>query len=649
MLTIRRLYIFLVCVVSLQAVAWATIALLQDLLISGGQSSITFIAFQIAVIIIGLPFFLVHWLWAQHLAGRDLDERASALRRLYLYGTLAAFLAPLVAVAFNTLAILLQLAFGGRPDNGVSLGQYSTADTLLRDLVALGSLGLLWFYHWRITAADATAAPESGSAAAIRRLYVLSFSAAGIGLVTVGVISTLRWIMYYVGGGDIIGVRDISNLTDELTRLILGTVLWFSFWRWAQALFTGAGEEERASALRKFYLYVIVFIAVLGVVSNAAFVLAGLFRSFLGLSPTGDIREPLSIIIGLGMLWAYHSYVLRGDSALAGEAPRQAGVRRLYLYLVAAIGFAALLVGLSGNVNVLIRAITESFAGDDLREQLAWCTAALIAGLPVWALPWRTAQSPASSAGAVGADERRSGVRKAYLYFYLFVATLTVLSTAVYIVYRLLSLALGAQITGNLVSEVERAIAFILIAVGVWLYHGWALRSDGQLNRREQSRQLASLRVAVVDDGEGRFGRAVLDGLRRELPGLTLDSIGLTPSAAETMGGTQDNIAELLANAGLIVGPWNITVSSSVGGAVVASPARKLLAPIRVGGWDWAGVDRWNDVAMAGQAVLAVKQIAAGEEVKPVRLGAGAILGIVIAVLVLMILFAIPVLFFFIQ
>ena len=38
--------------------------------------------------------------------------------------------------------------------------------------------------------------------------------------------------------------------------------------------------------------------------------------------------------------------------------------------------------------------IAEGF-GDDLREQLAWSLAALIAGLPVWALIWRRAQGMA--------------------------------------------------------------------------------------------------------------------------------------------------------------------------------------------------------------------------------------------------------------
>ncbi len=655
MITIRRWYVFLVCAVSLQSVTWAVIALLRNLLAQRSEAPITAIAFQIAVIIIGLPLFLVHWLWAQRLAGRDPDERESALRRLYLYGTLAGFLGPFVANTFTLADRLLRLAFGEqRRDVGYS--ELPPTQAVVYALAAMGVLALMWFYHRRIASADAKAAPETGNAATVRRLYVFGFSAAGLTMTTMAIIHLLRWIMFRFGQGDTIGGVGTGGLTDEVARMIVGLPLWLIFWGTAQRLFSSPGEEERESALRKFYLYVTVFVAVLGAVSNTTIILAGLFRRLLDLPPTGDIRTPLPIVIGMALLWAYHAYVLRGDADRAGEAPRQAGVRRLYLYLVAAVGLAAFLVGLSGDVSVLIRSLSKEIFGDALKEQLAWFTAALIAGLPVWLLPWRQAQVGAVTVTPAGAGERRSVVRKIYLYFYLFVATMTVLSSAVYIVYRLLSLVLGERGGGNLLSGLGQAIAFTLIGVGVWLYHGSALRGDGQLNRREQAGRLAELRVAVVDVGQGRFGRAVLERLRRELPGLALDPIGLTHSASAAMEAAQENIMARLAEAKLIVGPWVIAVAggpdgavtAEIAGAIVVSPARKLLAPVWAEGWEWAGVDRWNSEALVRQTVQAVKQLAGGEEVKAVRpLGVGAIIGIIIGVIVMLNLLAIPIMYFF--
>jgi hypothetical protein len=647
MVTVRRWYIFLVNIVSLQAVTWAIIFLLQNLLTLGSGAPVETTAFQIAVIVIGLPIFLVHWLWAQRLAGRETDELWSAVRRLYLYITLAIFLAAFAINTFDLSETLLRSLLGDSTQR--SFTSTSPTEAVVQDLLALVVLGLLWFYHQRIVAQDAQATPETGHLITIRRVYIFGFSAAGVIMTTLAIISLLRWLMFQFGSETTIGQPSTVIFSAEVARLLVGIPLWLIFWQWAQHLFAGPNEEEHTSVLRKLYLYLVLLITVFGFVTTATIILAGFFRLLLDLPSQGDIRDPLPVMIVMAIAWIYHATILRGDAVRAGEAPRQAGVRRLYLYLVAAVGLAAFLVGLGGDISVLIRSLAGTHFGSGLKEELAWFTAALIAGLPVWLWPWRRAQLVAVAPDTSGVDERQSIVRKVYLYFYLFVATMTILSSAVYIVFQLLNLALGGRSPANLFSDLGHAIAFSLIAVGVWLYHGLTLRGDSQLIRREQSAHLANWRVAVVDTGEGDFGRATLDQLRHELPGLSLEPIGLTERAAEVMGMemAQNEIATQLAQARLIVGPWDIMVKESAADivtaeqelarAVVASPARKLLVPVQTKGWNWAGVENWNAEALVRQTVHAVEQIVAGEEVKPARpLGIGAIIGIVIGVLFLL-------------
>jgi len=441
MATIRRLYIFLVCAISLQAVTWAVITLLQNLLPPGPQGSVTATAFQSAIIIVGLPFFLVHWLWAQRLAGQDEEERGTALRRLYLYLMLAAFLFPFVGKAHNLVFTLLRLAFGSP-----SLGLYphvSQIETIVNTLVAMAVLAVLWLYHQRIVASDARALPETGNSAVVHRLYILLFSAFGLIIVATSTTLVLGWIMRQLGDRAIAGGMVGSDVASQIAALAVGLPLWLIFWGQAQRLFNGPNEEERQSALRKVYLYIAVFVSILSAVASATWIFAWFLRGLLGLSSMGDLRTPLSIIIVMVMLWAYHSLVLRGDAALAGEAPRQAGVRRLYLYLVAAIGLASFLGGLGGNISVLIRWLANESFGPGLKEQLAWSIAALIAGLPVWLWPWRRLQTTAVAIGIAGTEERQSVVRKIYLYFYLFLATMTALASTVYIAFRLLRLVLN--------------------------------------------------------------------------------------------------------------------------------------------------------------------------------------------------------------
>jgi hypothetical protein len=357
----------------------------------------------------------------------------------------------------------------------------------------------------------------------------------------------------------------------------------------------------------------------------------------------------------MAAVWAYHAYILRIDSTMASEAPRQAGIRRLYLYLIAAIGLSALLVGLSGDMSVFIRTLSGQFFNNSLKEQLAWFTAAIIAGLPVWILPWRSAQRGALSSEPSGPDERRSIVRKIYLYFFIFVATMTVLSSMVYIVYQVLRVILGVPGTGILISDIGQAIAYSLISIAVWLYHGAALRSDDRLNQQAQSRKLSDVHVAIVDTGDGSLAQEVMDGLRHDLPGLVLEPIRLQAAGTGGLepGDGQAALTAQLAQANLIVGPWNIilpggSVSTEIACTIAGSPARKLLIPTRLEGWDWAGVDRWDTKGIIRQTLNAVKQILEGDEVEPSRpLGTGAIVGIIIGMFFLLILLVIPILMLF--
>lgn len=219
---------------------------------------------------------------------------------------------------------------------------------------------------------------------------------------------------------------------------------------------------------------------------------------------------------------------------------------------------------------------------------------------------------------------------------------MTVLSSLVFVVSRLLAQLLGAGRNSNLISNVAEALAFALVGAGVWIYHALSLRSDSRLNRREWAEGLAAWRVAVIDSGEGQIGSAVLKRLRQELPGLTLDPISLTPAASAAMNGGAENIAERLLAAQVIVGQWAIAAggdapggaSEDVAAAVRASPARKILIPTRDEPWEWVGVSRWNAGTLALEAARAVGQVIRGEKLKPARpLGAGAIALIVLGVL----------------
>ncbi len=648
MSAVRRWYILLVCAVSLQAVTWAAILLLRTLFGSGGGRTqavmpLEVIALQTAIILVGLPVYLVHWLWAQRLARRELQERGSAVRRLYLYATQAGFLGPFAANTLGLAAALLAVPLQAQAGQFRLLGELP-AEAVPNALSALVVLGLLRAYHWRVVSEDAQVAPEVGTSATVRRLYLLGFSAAGLIMTSVGVSYLLRWAYYQIADRGSLELGG-AGLATETARALVGAAVWMFFWSGAQRLFHGGRAEERESALRKFYLYAAVFVSALAVAASAAVVMVGAFRRMLQLEPRGGPEGPAATILVMLVVWAYHALVLRGDEADESLRPRQSTVRRVYLYLVAAVGLTAMLVGLGGDLRLLIRLGAEGVFGDALREQTAVFTAALVAGLPVWELPWRRVQQAAEAVPPAGAEERRSVVRKIYLYFFLFAATMTALSSLVYLVTQLISLALGARLSVGLLTDLGQAIAFSLIAAGVWVFHGTALRGDSRRGRHDRPRRIEDGQVAIVDEARGRFGRAVAVALQREMPDLSPDLIEpvVTGELVETEG-----LKQRLSRAALIVGPWTMT---AVGGgtrglaeAVAGSSAHKLLIPLRSDGWDWAGVERWSEEALAQRAAEAVKQWAAGEEVRPTHpLGAGGIIALVILGLLIVALLGVPV------
>lgn len=114
MISIRRWYTLIASALSLQVVVWALISLLRGLLPPGTRADIEDLSLGIAVVIIGLPLFLVHWRWAQRSAAGDVEERASTLRRLYLYAMMGSFLAPLVANTDGVIGSFIRAIFNPR-------------------------------------------------------------------------------------------------------------------------------------------------------------------------------------------------------------------------------------------------------------------------------------------------------------------------------------------------------------------------------------------------------------------------------------------------------------------------------------------------------------------------------------------------------
>ena len=618
MTTVRRWYFLLVCAVSLQAVTWAVIWLLRGILLPNLLADPELFSVQIAIIVIGLPIFLWHWSRA-FMEARPLAEDGRVdvgPWPLYLYGMLAGFIAPAAANTEALLQSLFRIALG-LYDKPLSSDLLPVEAGLHSGIAIFVLAGLTLLFRQLERSPPATSGAASDHISDMRRGFLLVLSVAGLSLTLASLISLLRWIIFQIGGDGFTIVTGGEVVSAQAARLLVGLMLWQLPWRRAQALFYAGGVEERESILRKLYLYVLVFVGALTVVTVAATVLTGLLRSWLGLQNNGELRIALPTISVFGLLWAYHALVLQRDVNLAPDVPSQAAIRRLYRYILATIGLGAVLIGIGGNISVLIVMISASGFGDGLREQVAGSIAALVAGLPVWLLSWRKVQLASQSAGSEGQVERRATVRKIYLYLFLFVATMTVLASAVVILSQLLNLALGTETSDDLLSMLAHAIAFSVLAAGLWVYHRARLREDRDREKIYERDHAIEVRVVILTSEEDEFGAALGLVLQDELPGLVTEQIAVA-------GGIEGLSAD-----DILIAPGDLA------GLLADSPAHKLLVPLSRPGWNWVGAPLSSQQDTIKETIHALRRLIAGQRIRPLRrlsggmrvvLGIGAVL-----------------------
>ena len=116
MKTIRQLYVYAVAMIGVEVVIWGTVGLLRSIFGTQDIQSSSSLAQALALILVGVPIFLIHWVLAQKAAAKDPEERSSTLRALFLYGILLGTLLPsvqqLLALVNRAMLRVAQLSGG---------------------------------------------------------------------------------------------------------------------------------------------------------------------------------------------------------------------------------------------------------------------------------------------------------------------------------------------------------------------------------------------------------------------------------------------------------------------------------------------------------------------------------------------------------
>ncbi|MBV9597610.1 MAG: hypothetical protein JOZ87_12190 [Chloroflexi bacterium] len=482
MTTIRRIYAYLLAFAGLGmlAVAAANLGkLCIDLLLHAPNTGTAelvreTVSINAAAALVGLPVWLLHWRWTERWARDNRQERASTLRRLYLYVVLAAALLVLTYSLQDALSAAIQ-----------AFTTPSRVDDALGALPFVAIAALVWVAHWRIAARDRALVGEEGGSATLRRWYL--YGAALIGYVTL--LSGASLLLEFLWRA-LTAPGDQLRAADAVASVIVGLGVWLAHWSiLPRHIGETAQRDDGVSVLRSVYLFLALSVGVVGALFGLSQLLYYAVARLLGVSSPGGVSgnllqaaaAPASVAIVYGVAWAYQRHAVRRQAAAFDEAPRQAGVRRLYTYVVALIGLATLAVGAAGLLwtagDLLVNSAAAT-SGDGWRGNVALFATLAAVGLPVWLLHWQ----PVPGADA----EVRSLARRLYVYLALIGAMLSLVGSAAAALYRVISLMLGVGVgvgesaSVSLLTDLTRALAVAIVAGAVAGYHWRVLRADAR-------------------------------------------------------------------------------------------------------------------------------------------------------------------------
>lgn len=433
-----------------------------------------------AAALVGLPVWALHWRWAQSSARTQPEERASTLRALYLYVVLAA-----CVVAGSQAA-------GALVRTPIDLMERGRMDLLAGGLPFLAVSVAGWLYHWRVVQEDRRLVGESGGAGTLRRWYL--YGAAFLGFVFLLASTSALLADLWRGMLDIAGTARPVVALDDVPRALVALAVWVLHWAvLPRRLDAAAVEADQRSTLRAVGLFLSLAVAVAGTIAGTSQLLYyGLARA-LGVERPGGVggnlleaaSTPASLALVFGVGWLYQRAAIRAQASVAGEAPRQVGIRRLYTYLVALLALWALVAGV---VRLLWAMVDVGLASAQLRsaptrwsEEVALGATLIAVALPAWLAHWRP-----SGAAAVTPSEAGSLSRRLYAYLALIGAMLTLLGSGVGLVYRLFELLLGGERSASLLGDLAHALSAALIAAAVAVYHWRTIRLDGEQARAAQ-------------------------------------------------------------------------------------------------------------------------------------------------------------------
>jgi hypothetical protein len=599
MKTIRRLYFYAVSVISLEVVVWGIISLLRSILVAKQViSNASLLAQALSLILVGVPIFLVHWLWAQNVSSKDEEEKSASLRAIFLYGVLLGTFIPAVQ---NFLAFFNRTFLSAAnlyTERAIVGGSQTWVDNLIAIVINL----LIAAYFLRVVNHEWKTLSNTGNYAEIRRLYRFIWMLYGLIMVIYGAQQALSYA-FTLSINNVLGDMGRETAVNAIALLLTGSPIWYFSWRVLQDALPYPDEKE--SLLRLGILYLLALVGVTTVLAAGFSMLYTVLIQIFGENKASaefvqSLGESISFGVPFAILWAYYGKWLNQQFAFEEVETRRAGKKRLYFYILSLIGVGVFFFGAQSLISVVIDLATDrsylSIGG--FRSPLASALSGLFIGLPLWLMTWLPMQREATHEGAVGDHARRSLIRKSYLYLVIFASVIGIMVSAGILLFTIINSVLGGE-AGNIANTILNTLQTLLLFVLLLLYHLFVLRKDGLTYANVLESKQSEFGVLVLDSGDGKFAesiKAVFTKNASKIPVTVLNVNEPIPADAQ-------------ANAVILPGSLATGAQENVSAWIKSFNGNRLIVTDEAAGTHW--------VDDAEGAVESARALAEGQELRP--------------------------------
>jgi hypothetical protein len=597
MKSIRRLYFYAVAIISVEVVLWGIVGLLRSIFDADSISgSTTLLAQALSLILVGVPIFLVHWLWAQNVSAKEDEENSASLRAIFLYGILLGTLIPVVQ---NILA-LINRAFLTSANlysyRALIGGSQTWSDNLIAIIINL----LIAAYFWNVLKQNWQALTEKENFSEIRRLYRFIWMLYGLLMTVYGTQQVLDFI--FTWQADVLGEIGREQVINAIALLVIGTPIWYFSWRVLQDVLPDSAERD--SYLRLGILYVLTLGSAIIVLSASGTLIYQILREIFNAQKSlwrdfiREIGNPISLGLPFALIWAYYGGWLNQQFNFDENLPRRAGKQRLYFYLLAILGLGASFIAIDSLIDVVFDMLTRNdLSIRNFSSTISGAFAALIVGLPLWLRTWIPMQKQALQNSDIGDHARRSVIRKFYLYLVLFACVIGGMISAGIFVFILIDSTLSGNFN-NLINAILHPFQTLVLFVVLLLYHLSALRKDTESKTDALEEKQSHFNVLVFDHN-GVFGETVKAMFAKRAPKVPVTII----NANEKLS------SDVKANAIVLPASLAVNTPENVEAWIRSFGGNKLIVSDEAAGVFWM-----NDFE---QVADVAKLMAEGQEVRP--------------------------------